>query len=62
MESEIRKQFVRGAKVAVTQQIAARDYTWTTTVEGTIVEFGQQETGSWYAHAKECYSRRPATS
>src|SRR5438045_3835175 len=53
MESEIRKQLVPGAKVAVTQQIAARDYTWITTVRGSIVEFGQKQTGSWFAHSRD---------
>ena len=27
--------------------------TTTTTVEGEILRFGQQKTGSWYAHAKD---------
>ena len=37
----------------VTQQIAARNYTWTTDVAGTVVQFEQQQTGSWYAHGKD---------
>ena len=53
MDSEIRKQLVPGAKVKVVQQIAARDYTWTTEVRGTIVEFAQKETGSWFAHSRD---------
>ena len=53
MDSEIRKQLVPGAKVKVTQQIAARNYTWTTEVRGTIVEYGQKETGSWFAHSRD---------
>src|SRR5262249_38286172 len=53
MDPDIRKTLIPGAKVAVTQQIAARNYTWTTTVRGTVIEFGQQETGSWYAHSKD---------
>jgi len=53
MESEIHKQLVPGARVAVTQQMAGRDYTWTTTVRGTVVEFGQRQTGSWFAHSKD---------
>ena len=37
----------------VTQQIAARHYSWNTTILGTyIVSFEQQQTGSWYAHSK----------
>jgi len=42
-----------GMKVKVTQQIAARDYTWTTEILGTVLEYSQKETGSWYAHAKD---------
>src|SRR5437868_9908 len=53
MDSDIRKQLVPGAKIAVTQQIAARNYTWTTTVRGTLVDFSQRETGSWFAHSKD---------
>jgi hypothetical protein len=49
---DIRKQLVPGARVKVTQQIAARDYTWTTAVRGTVVDYAQKETGSWFAHAK----------
>ena len=52
MDSDIRKQLVPGARVKVTQQIAARNYTLTSEVRGTIVEFEQKQTGSWYAHAK----------
>ena len=53
MDVEIRKKLVPGAQVKVTQQIAARDYTWTTEVKGTVVDFAQRETGSWFAHAKD---------
>ena len=53
MDSDLRKKLVPGARVKVTQQIAARDYTWTTTVTGTIIEYGQKETGSWYAHSRD---------
>jgi hypothetical protein len=53
MESEIRKQLVAGARVKVTQQIAARDYTWTTEVRGIVIEYAQMETGSWYAHSRD---------
>jgi len=53
MDSEIGKQLVPGARVKVTQQIAARNYTWTTEVKGTIVDFAQKETGSWYAHSRD---------
>src|SRR5256885_3940619 len=53
MDPELRKKLVPGARVDVTQQIAARNYTWTTTVRGTVIDFGQEETGSWFAHSKD---------
>ncbi|HEX3357444.1 MAG TPA: hypothetical protein VHS31_10775 [Tepidisphaeraceae bacterium] len=53
MDSELRKKLVPGAKVKVIQQIAARNHTWTTEVRGTIVEYGQKETGSWFAHSRD---------
>src|SRR3712207_5019010 len=52
MDEQVRQKLVPGARVKVTQQIAARDYTWTTPVEGTVVDFQQKQTGSWYAHSK----------
>ncbi len=52
MESAIANSLRPGAVVRVTQQIAARDHTWTTDVRGTVVEFSQKQTGSWYAHSK----------
>ena len=45
-------QLKPGARVKVTQQIAARDYTWTTEVRGTVVNYEQKQTGSWFAHSK----------
>ena len=36
----------------VTQQIAARDYTWTSDVVGTVLGYEQKQTGSWFAHSK----------
>src|SRR4051794_13327155 len=53
MDSQIRSQLVPGARVKVTQQIAARDHTWTTEVRGTIVDYAQRETGSWFAHSRD---------
>ena len=53
MDADIKKQLVAGAKVKVTQQIAARDRTWTTLVQGTVVSYGQRKTGSWFAHSKD---------
>jgi hypothetical protein len=52
MDDGIRHKLVPGAKVKVTQQIAARDYTWTSETAGTVVSFDQKETGSWFAHSK----------
>jgi hypothetical protein len=53
MQDALRKDLRPGAKVRVTQQIAARDYTWTSDVTGTVMEFEQKPTGSWYAHSKD---------
>ncbi len=50
---EIASKLVPGAKVKVTQQIAARDYTWTTQVTGEVIRFEQAKTGSWFAHSKD---------
>ncbi len=52
MDSMIASRLTPGAVVRVTQQIAARDHTWTTDVRGTVVDFSQKQTGSWYAHSK----------
>jgi hypothetical protein len=53
MDSDMPKQFLPGARVRVTQQIAARHYSLPTVIEGTIVNFSQQETGSWFAHSRD---------
>lgn len=42
-----------GTRVRVTQQIPFAKGITTTTIEGTILRFGQQKTGSWFAHAKD---------
>lgn len=42
-----------GTRIRVTQQIPFGKGTITTTVEGVILRFGQQKTGSWYAHARD---------
>ncbi len=52
MDEALRNRIRPGATVRVTQQIAARDYTWTSDVTGTVMEFEQKQTGSWYAHSK----------
>lgn len=52
MDDALRTSLRPGAKVRITQQIAGRDYTWTSPVVGTVVGFEQKQTGSWYAHSK----------
>jgi hypothetical protein len=52
MEDAPRTDLRPGAKVRITQQIAGRDYTWTSDVVGTVMNFEQKPTGSWYAHSK----------
>jgi hypothetical protein len=52
MDLSVRNQLKPGAKVRVTQQIAARTYSWSTPVTGTVVAFEQKPTGSWFAHSK----------
>ena len=52
MDTDIRAQLVPGAKVKVTQQIAARHYALASDVRGTVVRYEQRTTGSWYAHSK----------
>ncbi|MCA9277874.1 MAG: hypothetical protein H6815_03710 [Phycisphaeraceae bacterium] len=42
-----------GARVRVTQQIPFGTGVRITSVEGEIVELGQQKTGSWFAHSKD---------
>ncbi len=53
MDDHLHNKLVPGARVRVTQQIAGSDYSWPTVVVGTIMEFAQQETGSWFAHSKD---------
>ena len=45
-------QFKPGEKVVVTQQIAQRDRVWSTKLEGEVVRYEQQKTGSWFAHSR----------
>ena len=46
-----------GQRVKVTQQVPRLERpgggTMVTTVEGTVVSFDQQKTGSWYAHSRD---------
>ena len=53
INADIRNKLVPGARVKVIQQIAARNYTWTTDLTGTVVEFAQKETGTWFAHSRD---------
>jgi hypothetical protein len=53
MDETIRANLRPGVRVKVTQQIAARDYTWTSDVRGTVMEYQQKQTGSWFAHSKD---------
>ena len=52
MESALKEQLKPGTRVKITQQIPGRDYTWTTEVAGTITQYQQKPTGSWYAHSR----------
>lgn len=45
-------QFKPGQKVVVIQQIAQRDRVWTNKLEGEVVRYEQQKTGSWFAHSR----------
>ena len=42
-----------GQRVRVTQTIPRQSGPLRSTVEGTVVRFGQQKTGSWFAHSKD---------
>lgn len=42
-----------GQKVRVTQQIPRQSGALSATVDGVIQRFGQQKTGSWFAHSKD---------
>jgi hypothetical protein len=53
MDEGLRQKLVPGANVKVIQQIAARDYAWTSEISGTVVSFDQEPTGSWFAHSKD---------
>ena|SRR5688500_20024796 len=52
MDEQVRQQLVPGARVKITQQIPARHYAWSADVRGTVVQFQQKQTGSWFAHSK----------
>ena len=52
MDDQLRQKLVPGARVKITQQIPARHYAWSADVRGTVVDFEQKPTGSWFAHSK----------
>jgi hypothetical protein len=53
MDESIRSSLRPGVRVKITQQIAARNYAWSSEVRGTVVTYQQKPTGSWYAHSKD---------
>lgn len=53
MPSTLPANLAPGVRVKVTQQIAARNYTWVSETTGTVLEYRQKPTGSWYAHSKD---------
>ena len=52
MDESLASRLRPGARVKVTQQIAGRDYTWTSEIRGTVISYEQKQTGSWFAHSK----------
>ena len=52
MDESIQTDLRPGIRVKITQQIAARHYSWNTDIIGVIVSFEQKQTGSWYAHSR----------
>ena len=46
-------RYAAGTRVRVTQQVPRLTGVMVTTVEGTVVRYGQQKTGSWFAHAQD---------
>jgi hypothetical protein len=53
MTIDIRTLLLPGARIRVTQQIAARHYTLGAVVEGVIISYQQKPTGSWFAHGRD---------
>lgn len=46
-------QQLQGRRLRVIQQISRRDQPWLQVVEGKLLRFERQKTGSWYAHAAD---------
>ena len=42
-----------GMTVEVVQQVPFADAAWTGRVRGTVLDYRQEKTGSWYAHARD---------
>lgn len=53
MNGPVLTNYVPGMRVRVTQQIPFGQRPISTSVEGVIERFGQQKTGSWYAHGRD---------
>ncbi len=53
MDETISEQLPPGVRVRVTQQIPARHYALSSEIRGTVMEYKQKHTGSWYAHSKD---------
>lgn len=45
--------YTPGQRVRIIQQVPRQRDAFTTTIEGTVIKFEQQKTGSWYAHAQD---------
>lgn len=42
-----------GQRVRITRQIVHGTQAWVSSTEGVVVRFGQQKTGSWFAHSRD---------
>ncbi len=47
------EEYKPGVRVRVTQQIPFGSLASRSTVEGVVVRYGQQKTGSWFAHGRD---------
>lgn len=52
MDEDVRRKLVPGVRVRVTQQIAGRESSWNSMVEGVVIEYSLNQTGSWFAHSR----------
>lgn len=53
MEQTVHKTIQPGARVRVEQRIIRREEEWHTTVEGEVISYEMEPTGSWYARGKK---------